>query len=109
MVFNFRRGRRAAGGMRAFFNLEVLCAVAGVAAAFLFVFSGFRDEGKAKSLAENPRFKNLSYLLGGGILVAITDWKQISSDADRGQLITVYAEVVLFASLASGPTQSPSS
>lgn len=82
-------------------NVEWLAAIVGLAFGCLYALSGFRDSGKNDSLSDNPRLKNLQWLLLAGAAAFIADWDKITADPgeDRVRVMLVYVESAATAAL----------
>lgn len=71
--------------------LKIVLFLCGSSMGVFYGFEGWRGSVKNISIKDSPRFKNMVWVLGAGAAAFITDFKAVDKQADRGELLLIYA------------------
>jgi hypothetical protein len=72
------------------FPVETIFGLVGALLGIFYVFAPFRDPGPNAELKDNPRVKNLLWLLGVPIAALVTDWDRLGLQLSRPQILASY-------------------
>jgi hypothetical protein len=79
----------------------VAVSVLGLIFGILYVTWGWQGSEEKVKLPEDPRIKNLTWVLGGALLTFIADFKQVDPGVQRADVVVCYLVVCVATILES--------
>lgn len=75
--------------------MYIILTIIGCVIGYFYISAGFSQKDKPDSLKDDPRVKNLLWIIGPSVCIFTTDWNQYVSDINKTELFKCYIGGVL--------------